>query len=136
MRTLLLASTLFCVSACAGTPPSRAREDGEAERCPAEEIAFSLEEGCVNDGSVELCLPADADDALDRARVIAPTITCTQGSRGRAGCDPRTQRLCLVPLAPADCVAHHGALTADAWQRVCALAAMPEVTRVVPTFYE
>jgi hypothetical protein len=140
MRTLFGMTLMVFSAACAGAPPPPESEsdngDGAAAACPESEISFSREEGCLNDGSVELCLPADADEALARARIIAPEITCTQGSRGRAQCDPHTQRLCLVPLASADCVAPHGALTEHAWLRVCALAAMPEVEQVVPTFYE
>lgn len=121
-------------AACGGASQSPAQ--GDAETCPSGEIAFSIENGCMNDGSVELCLPASDEASLDAARAIAPSIACTQGSRGRAQCDTATERLCLVEVPSTACVAPHGALTEDAWQTMCALAALPAVRSIVPTFYE
>lgn len=143
MNHILLACLAsLALAACGGASPTPgqsggdAESDGDAHTCNTAEIAFPIESGCMNDGSVEFCLPADDEAALDAAHAITPLITCTQGSRGRAECDTATERLCLVEVPTSACVAPHGTLTPDAWQMMCALAALPEVRMIVPTFYE
>lgn len=132
----------LALAACGGAAQTRgqsggdAEGDGDAHTCNTAEIAFSIESGCMNDGSVEFCLPAEDEAALEAARAITPSITCTEGSRGRAECDTAIERLCLVEVPTSACVATHGALTPEAWQMMCALAALPEVRMIVPTFYE
>ena len=103
--------------------------------CPAHKLAFTKETGCSNDGSVEFCLPSGDEALLERARAIAPTIQAGS-SPGRAGCDIPAETLYAFPTGEAECVAHHGALTDAAWDRLCRLAALPEVRAIVPTWYE
>jgi hypothetical protein len=90
----------------------------------------------MNDGSVEFCLPAGDADALASVHALAPTVACAQGSSGRARCDTATEMLCMLETSDAACEAHHGALTEPTWATVCALAALPDVRQIVPTFYE
>jgi hypothetical protein len=89
----------------------------------------------MNDGSVEFCLPAGDDALLARVRDIAPTIQA-QSSSGRAGCDVPAETLYFFPTGEAECVAHHGALEDAAWDKLCRIAALPEVRAIVPTWYE
>lgn len=139
---LCLCVASLALAACGGASPAPGQSDGDGTRegdaaaCNTAQIAFPIESGCMNDGSVEFCLPAADDASLEAARAITPLITCSQGSRGRAQCDTATEQLCLVEVPSSACVAPHGALTPDAWLMMCALAALPEVRMIVPTFYE
>ena len=103
--------------------------DGEAK------LAFTRETGCVNDGSVELCYPTAR---IAEVLAIAPAATCLEGSGGRARCHERPgHSLCMIPTrVPEECAEHHGALNDDGWNIVCGLAALPDVTEIVHTFYE
>lgn len=100
--------------------------------CRADKMTFTQATGCANDGSVEFCVPPVLQRALS---TIAPTVTCAPG-RGRAGCDPATQLLCMFPTAGADCAAPHGALGDEAWDSLCGVSMLPEVTAIVPTILE
>ena len=115
--------------------PEQAPAPEAAAPCPAHKLAFTKETGCQNDGSVEFCLPSGDDALVARARAIAPTIQAGQ-SRGRAGCDIPAETLYAFPTGEAECVERHGALVDDAWDRLCRLAALPEVRAIVPTWYE
>lgn len=115
--------------------PAPEPEPEVAAPCPAHKLAFTKETGCANDGSVEFCLPSGDDALLARARAIAPTIQAGS-SRGRAGCDVPAETLYAFPTGDAECVARHGALVDAAWDRLCRLAALPEVRAIVPTWYE
>jgi hypothetical protein len=135
-RSLLL---VVCLSSCAAPledspidPPS---SSAPASSCPTGELAFTQETGCVNDGSVEFCLPTGDEALLARVREIAPTIQAGS-SRGRAGCDLASETLYFFPTGEAECVAPHGALLGDAWNKLCRIAALPEVRSIVPTWYE
>lgn len=89
----------------------------------------------MNDGSVEFCLPAGDDALLARVRDIAPTIQAGS-SPGRAGCDVPAETLYFFPTGEVECVAYHGALEDAAWDKLCRIAALPEVRAIVPTWYE
>jgi hypothetical protein len=89
----------------------------------------------VNDGSVEFCLPTGDEALVARVREIAPTIQAGS-SRGRAGCNLPAETLYFFPTGEAECVAHHGALVDAAWDKLCRIAALPEVREIVPTWYE
>lgn len=105
--------------------------------CPTSKISFTQQQGCLNDGSVEFCLPKDDPGALARVLAIDSSVrpTCCGG---RAGCDLVTEQLYVFPTPddPAVCTGRHGALTDAAWLRLCQIAAQPEVARIVPTWYE
>ncbi len=91
--------------------------------------------GCRNDGSVELCLPKDPS-VVAKARQIAPSLEAKPG-RGRAGCDLTRTTLYLLPTrSPKMCTGDGDAMTEAGWKKVCRLAAIPEVERIVATFYE
>lgn len=89
----------------------------------------------MNDGSVEFCLPTGNEELLARVREIAPTIEAGS-SRGRAGCDVPAETLYFFPTMDAECAGRHGALQDEAWDRLCRIAALPEVRAIVPTWYE
>jgi hypothetical protein len=120
-----------CVAACNCHP---VRSPSPPPTCPADKITFEQNTGCLNDGSVEFCVPANDLDALAAVREIVPDVQC--GSMGgRARCDLDTEVLCLIETRGM-CTAYHGAMTDDGWQTVCKLAAMPFVREIVPTWYE
>ncbi|WP_438017707.1 hypothetical protein WMF18_00790 [Sorangium sp. So ce315] len=138
MRRFAISSLLSaCLSACASTPG-----EGDAEgpptpaaSCPTQKLAFTRDTGCVNDGSVEFCLPTGDEALVARVRDIAPTILAGS-SRGRASCDVPAETLYFFPTGDAECVAPHGALEEAAWNKLCRIAALPEVRAIVPTWYE
>jgi hypothetical protein len=142
MKIFMIVSLLILgQSSCSMTTSSPSGEGGaeatpspEAS-CPAHKLSFTKENGCSNDGSVEFCLPAGDDALLARVRDIAPTIQAGS-SAGRAGCNIAAETLYFFPTGEAECVARHGALVDAAWDRLCRLAALPEVRAIVPTWYE
>lgn len=161
-QQVLMALSLFALSACpphpgsptggggtpdtgvprdlAGTPdlPAAAADGASGDpagACPTDKIAFTQAAGCSNDGSNEFCIPKG--DAATRTKVqrIASTVTCSPG-RGRAGCDPDRQDLCFFPTDASTCKSPHGALTETAWAQHCQLVTLPQVPRIVHTFFE
>lgn len=84
---------------------------------------------------MEFCLPTGDEALLARVRDIAPTVQAASG-RGRAGCDAPAETLYLFPTGDAECTERHGALQDAAWDKVCRIAALPEVRAIVPTWYE
>lgn len=109
--------------------------DDPAAACPVHKIAFTQAQGCQNDGSNEFCVPGADATTLAAVQRIAPAVTCGAG-RGRAGCDPTTQRLCFFPTSDRTCTARHGALTDSAWSQHCQIAALPAIPRIVHTWFE
>jgi hypothetical protein len=120
--------------AAPGASPDTAAASGTAG-CPTYKLAFTRETGCQNDGAVEFCMPKDAPAAHAEVKRIAPSVSA-MASRGRAGCDTATETLFLYPTNEAACTSRHGALTDTAWNELCQLAALPEIRRIVPTWYE
>jgi hypothetical protein len=109
----------------------------DSSSCRADKIHFTQQTGCQNDGTYEFCIPTAAlcTDCLARVQAIAADAIVS-GSGGIAGCDASTQQLCMVPTSPATqrCEAPNGAMTDAAWAQVCALAGLPFVPAVYPTF--
>ncbi len=132
VRSLLC---LFSLILAACTPPDPrvpTRTTPTPVPCPTAKIAFTQAEGCLNDGSVEFCLPASDSVALSTVEHIAPDVTCVRAG-GRARCDTTTEILCLLPTY---CSSYDSALTDSGWRAVCDLAALPFIHRIVPTWYE
>lgn len=145
---------MFVLGACGGStegntpdapaPPRDAAGDAAADApagdgpagCGAE-IAFDMATGCVNDGSVEFCIPDGDVELRERLANISSAITCAPGG-GRAMClNPPGRLLCFYPTeVPAECVADNGAMTGAAWEDMCSISALPEVTAIVPTIFE
>ncbi len=100
-------------------------------------IAFRQNDGCINDGSNEFCV-AKADFTLIRQiKQLMPSAVPTEG-RGRAGCDLSVEQLYVFPTPrndPTVCTAD-GGLTDEAWQQVVAVAALPEIRLITPTWHE
>jgi hypothetical protein len=128
----LLCIVLLSLVLAPGHPPL---SPAPQSTCPADKISFTQETGCQNDGSIEFCLPADDPAALAAVQRIAPGVTCLQ-TRGRAGCDLPSQRLCLVETRGMCRPDAARAMTDAGWRTVCDLAALPFVERIVPTWYE
>jgi hypothetical protein len=140
MDALALAIVVvMCLSSCAAPPGNSTVEPPSTPdpvtSCPTNELAFTQETGCVNDGSVEFCLPTGDEALVARVQEIAPTIQAGS-SQGRAGCNLPAETLYFFPTGEAECVAHHGALVDAAWDKLCRIAALPEVREIVPTWYE
>lgn len=106
--------------------------------CATDKIRFTQDTGCLNDGSVEFCLPADDPGALDSVHALVDENSvkgrCMQ-ARGRAGCDLESEVLCRVETAGL-CVERHGALTDTGWALIYDLAALESVREIGPTWYE
>ncbi len=105
-------------------------------KCPADKIAFDQSQGCLNDGSVEFCIPANDPAALQAVRTIDPQIACMQGSHGRAGCDLDREMLCLTETQTYCTADRYGKIDGAGWARICDLARLPFIKRIVPTWYE
>ncbi|WAM24364.1 hypothetical protein [Myxococcus sp. NMCA1] len=139
MRRLALPLLLFTTLPACGTV-ARERPAQEppalAPACPAHKFAFTQKTGCRNDGSVEFCLPTGDDALLARVRELAPTLQVGGASRGRAGCDVPHETLYLFPTGDTECDSRHGAITPSAWGTLCRVAEIPEVRKIVPTWFE
>lgn len=117
-RSLLLAVSLSsCASAPGDAPIESPASPAPTASCPTAELAFTQANGCMNDGSVEFCLPTGDEALLARVREIAPTIQAGS-SRGRAGCNVPAETLYFFPTGDAECVAPHGALVDNAWDKL------------------
>jgi len=102
------------------------------ESCRTDKMKFTLPTSCNNDGSVEVCIPAD-EQSHARLSALVPNLRC--GSwRGRAECHLTEQRNCLIPVDRSNC--NEQRLSPEDWQRVCAVADLEFVEKVVPTFLE
>jgi hypothetical protein len=104
-----------------------------------DKIAFSREEGCLNDGAVEFCKPSGDAELAEALFAIEPGLEVLAGSRGRVGCELATHDLVLFPTPghdPSVCTGRHGELLPEAWDRLCAIAAFPHVDLIVPTWFE
>lgn len=140
-RAVTVLGSLALLSCAQGAPLLASAEASAApiaapSTCATQKLSFQRNNGCVNDGSVELCIPSGDPEAEQAVHAIAKDVRCSQGSRGRIGCSEEREMLCLAPLGPADCPQHHGALADAGWAKVCALAALPFVRRIEPTWYE
>ena len=102
--------------------------------CPVGKIAFTQDTGCVNDGSIEFCVPADDKQALATILRIAPRADCFHG-RGRAQCD-ESEYLCMVDTEGMCSDDSSGAMNDDGWRVICDLASLSFVREIVPTWYE
>jgi hypothetical protein len=108
--------------------------------CPGagrEKIKFPRAESCGNDGSVEWCVPDNDPQLQAMLATINPAISCAPGG-GRAGCySPAGLLLCTYPTRyPDQCLSRYGEMTAEVWGDMCELAALPEITEIVPTIFE
>jgi|SRR6185503_21218054 len=138
MWTFLLAMGLAASSGCGPRAQPDLPEGSDATAaasCPTSKLRFTQEIGCLNDGSVEFCLPSGDAPAIAEVKAIAPGVYSGAG-RGRAGCDTLAETLYFFPAGEAECVARHGAMKDWAWEEVCRIAALPEVREIVPTWLE
>jgi hypothetical protein len=112
---------------------------GAAARCPTEKLGFTQATGCTSDGYVELCIPRGDARLESKVRSLSRPARLMPGSSGRVGCSTATETLVVYPTPfhdPSVCTSRHGALTDAAWQELCALASLPEIRRIVPTWFE
>ena len=100
-------------------------------------IKFQQATGCQNDGGVEFCIPDNDPNLQASLSSISSTIRCAPGG-GRAQCSITPGLLlCSYPTSfPAECESSHGAMTTATWSDMCSIAALPEVTEIVPTILE
>jgi hypothetical protein len=119
----------------ASRPPDLDAAADLAQACRDDKMAFTQQDGCRNDGSVEFCAPAADAELLAAVQRIAPQARCARGG-GRARCDLDAELLCFFPTGEAECLARHGALKDAAWAQLCQLAALPQIRRIVPTWFE
>jgi hypothetical protein len=105
-----------------------------AAACPTDEIAFTQATGCAADGW-EFCLPSGDAAALAEVQRIDAAVTCQQGSKGRIGCDPETEQLCLREFPDGACESWQSPMSDQAWQTICDLAALGAVTNIGQLVY-
>jgi hypothetical protein len=135
---LLLLLSASCNKLTGGHPPKlpdASTPDGDAGggACPSQKLAFTQATACQNDGSVEFCVSSIDPAEQDQVFGIAPNVQC-RPEAGRAGCDPAEEVLCQLPTIGGVCGAQ--GLSDASWERVCALAQLTFVERIVPTFFE
>ena len=119
--------------ACGTTLPSLG---ASAVQCPTSKLRFTRASACANDGSVEFCVPL-GDDALRQRLLALSTELRFTSQRGRAQCEPTSERLVMFPTAKGPGGACETSTIADsAWTTICGLAAEPAVRVIVPTLYE
>jgi hypothetical protein len=149
-RTLLLSPLLW--TACFAAPPeldvpapdptapapdtAPPPTDGPTVVCEMSKFSFNQASGCVNDGWVEFCAVKGGAPVTNALRAIASDLDITEGDIGRAGCDAMTEYHVQKPIQAGDCTAPHGALTDDAWGRLCALSQLDATKHFVPGFAE
>ena len=104
--------------------------------CDMAKFSFTQQSGCANDGWVEFCADKAGAPVINALRGLAPGVSIEEGIIGRAGCNEGLEYFVSLPVAAADCVAPHGALTEPAWSRLCALSQVPETKHFVPGFAE
>ncbi|GAB1420484.1 hypothetical protein MASR2M15_05820 [Anaerolineales bacterium] len=104
--------------------------------CQEDKFAFTQENACMNDGSVEFCILKDDRDALAQVLEIAPEADCTLSSPGRAGCK-ENERLCLIPVGDY-CSEKPNSyrIAAAGWDRLCRLSELDFIQQIVATWYE
>ncbi len=128
------------------TPPGGGGDDSPVvpdaslaacEMADETKIKFQQATGCQNDGSVEFCIPDSDPKIQTMLSAISSTIRCSPGG-GRANCNATPGLLlCFYPTSfPAECESSHGAMTTPTWSDMCSIVAMPEVSEIVPTFFE
>lgn len=138
LMTLTMVAAVGCGGHGSGGGYDGRPVDGlNAARCPGEKLKFSREASCLNDGSVEFCIPDNEPSLLTQISAISSTIRCTPGG-GRANCLRMPGLLlCSYPTRfPAECISLHGAMTEAVWSDICAIAEFPQVLEIVPTFFE
>jgi hypothetical protein len=93
--------------------------------CPAEKIDFTKETGCHNDGYVRFCAPTGNKKVRAAIKRIAPTAE----ARNEQHCSDN-EILFFLPteVELGSCVERRGAMTDKAWNQVCALARVPQIT--------
>ena len=134
MRWTLCAWVLCAaLGGCASSSTLPEAPEAEADTCPAGKLAFTRATACQNDGSVELCLPRDAQ-VVERVRALAPELRGPMGSSGRARCDLTKEDLYFFPM-PEAC-RETRELPEETWETLGRIAADPAVRCIVPTWYE
>jgi hypothetical protein len=104
--------------------------------CDMSKFSFTQESGCVNDGWVEFCAAKTGAPVVSSLRAISSDLSILEGLIGRAGCDEMNEYLLQQPLQASDCTTAHGALTPQAWNKLCALSQVPETKHFVPGWAE
>lgn len=142
-----LRSLLVVLAACRNpaevridSHPAESGADAAARVCATghtDKLAFTYETSCGNDGGVEFCIPANDAATLGAVLGVSSTIACTPGG-GRAMCNATPGLLlCSYPTSyPGQCIARYGAMTDAVWADMCQLAALPQITAIVPTILE
>ena len=101
-----------------------------------DKIKFPREQSCVNDGSVEWCIPDNDPQLVTTLTSISSTIACSSGG-GRAMCYTGGKLLCFYPTSyPDQCLSQHGEMKPEVWDDICEVAAQSQITEIVATFAE
>lgn len=125
------------LAGCASPPaPQEALAPEPDGACPTVKMRFTRETSCQNDGTVEFCLPKEAE-VIARVRALAPELTGPVGGSGRIGCDLTREDLYFFPTREdPGCQPPAPGLSDAGWATLCRIAADPAVQRIGPTWYE
>jgi hypothetical protein len=121
MKAALLVLGAYLATSPATPPTAKPAR----ERCPTEKISFTKETGCHNDGYVQFCAPDGNKQLRAAIRRIAPTAE----KRDERHCSEKETLFFLpVEVELRSCVERGGAMTDKAWNQVCALARLPQIS--------
>jgi hypothetical protein len=100
--------------------------------CPVEKINFTKETGCQNDGYVRFCVPEGK-----KVRAAIKRIAPTAEKRSEQKCSEK-EVLYFLPIGveQGSCVERGGAMTDKAWNQVCALARLPQISGIRQVRFE
>lgn len=129
---LLTAGTVI-VMALLGVFNNGSGGGNEVVACQTDKLTFDQSSACMNDGSVEFCIPADDPEALQRVKDITGDGQCGPG-RGRVGCGDG-ELLCMYFVRP-HCESRDATITQAGWNTICAVSELPFVDSITATWYE
>ena len=102
------------------------------EECDTGKIAFEREELARFD-AVEFCIPRD--EAKDQALLsVSPDLKLMPGSRGRIGCDQKSQTLCLLEIRKEP--VGNLEIPKRLWEEICGLSRLAFVGEIRGTWLE
>lgn len=102
------------------------------EECATGKIAFEREELARFD-AVEFCIPRDEAKA-QALTTVSPEAKLMPGSRGRIGCDQKSQTLCLLEIHRE--LVRNLEIRKGLWEEICTISRLDFVSEIRGTWLE